>query len=87
MLIDLINGYKNIYSHVCIMVFHATCLYNGFSYKLLVCDGFYKNCLDNGFSYKLLVYNGFYMMAFMRIICTMVFIQILSMRWFLYTDC
>ena len=25
---------------VCIMVFYKNCLYNGFSYGLLVCDGF-----------------------------------------------
>ena len=23
---------------------HTNCLYNGFSYELLVCDGFYENC-------------------------------------------
>ena len=46
----LVNDPKNIYSHyVCIMVFHTSCLYNGF----------YKNCLYNGFSYELLVSDGF----------------------------
>ena len=25
---------------VCIMIFYENCLYNGFSYELLVCDGF-----------------------------------------------
>ena len=56
MLIDLINGYKNIYSRnvcmmvfmkiVCIMVFHTNCFYNGFSYELLVCDGFFMHIVS-----------------------------------------
>ena len=33
----------------------SNCLYNGFSYELLVCDSFYENYLYNGFSYELLV--------------------------------
>ena len=39
-LVDLINDYKNVYSHnVCMMVF----LCGGFLYKLLVCTDFYEN--------------------------------------------
>ena len=35
-LIDLINNYNG---------FYENCLYNGFSYELLLCDGFfYANC-------------------------------------------
>ena len=31
---------------------------NDFTYRLLVCDGFYENCLYNGF-YENCLYNGF----------------------------
>ena len=62
------------------MVFQKNCLYNGFSYKLLVCDSFYKNCFYNeffiqivgmrwflcdGFSYELFVCDDFLYILFL----------------------
>ena len=38
-LIDLVNDYKKNHNG-----FHENCLYNGFLFELLVCDGFFVNC-------------------------------------------
>ena len=42
MLIDLINDYNK--SRFLYDGFYGNCLYNNFSYELLVCDGFYAYC-------------------------------------------